>query len=94
MQAGLICDFIATRWGHEALATMLDAFGRRRSTAEALEEAIGLEPAAFDAAFLEHVNAVHGELVESLDEYRSEVAQLGGRARPRTGSASRRSPAT
>jgi len=77
MQAGLVCDFIAGRWGHEALATMLAAFGRRASTAEALEEAIGLAPEAFDADFAAHLETLYGDLVGSLDEYRSEVAQLG-----------------
>jgi len=77
MQAGLVCDFIADRWGHAALRTMLEAFARRESTAAALEGAIGLAPAAFDTLFAEHVQTRYGELVDGLDEYRGEVRQLG-----------------
>ena len=77
MQAGLICDFIAQRWGHEALVTMLQAFARQASTAEALEEAIELAPDAFDAAFREHVDTRHGDIVAGLEDYRSGLRQLG-----------------
>ena len=77
MQAGLVCDVIAQRWGHGALREMLGAFARRASTAEALEEAIGLAPEAFDAVFAEHVDTLYGDLVEGFDEYRNEARQLG-----------------
>ena len=76
MQAGLVCDFIARRWGHAALVTMLDAFGRRESTATALEASIGLAPEEFDLAFRENVDTLYGEVVAGLEDYKSGLRQL------------------
>ena len=77
MQAGLICDFIAGRWGHEALVSMLKDFAERESTAAALEAATGLAPAAFDAEFAAHLDEGYGEIVAGLEDYQSGVRQLG-----------------
>jgi len=77
MQAGLICEFIAQRWGHEALVTMLHAFADVTDTADALDQAIGLDAEAFDAAFNEWLGRRYGDLLESLDVYASLVRQLG-----------------
>ena len=76
MQAGLVCDFIAGRWGHEALLAMLKGFAGRESTATALEAATGLSPADFDVEFAAHVQDVHGEILSGLEEYQSGLRQL------------------
>ena len=76
MQAGLICDFISRRWGHEALQSMLKAFAAGESTSEALEGAIGLEVAAFDAQFADNLQTLFGDLLDTLDDYAAEVRQL------------------
>lgn len=75
MQAGLICDFIASRWGHEALVTMLKAFARRAPTEIALVRATDLAPGDFDAAFAEWLDAEWGEVVAGLDDYTQLVRQ-------------------
>ncbi len=76
MQAGLICDFIATRWGHGALVTMLKGFADGDSTQEALLAAIGDSSESFDAQFNDHLNTKMGDLLDSLDDYRAEVQQM------------------
>ncbi len=76
MQAGLICDFISARWGHQALVSMLKSFADGDSTEEALQEAIGLDADGFDMAFRESMQAQYGELSASLDSYRVAVQQL------------------
>ena len=76
MQAGLICDFIATRWGHEALVAMLDAFAGITDTADALQRAIGIGPAAFDAEFADWLRQRYGELLDTLDMYASLTRQM------------------
>ena len=76
MQAGLVCDFIAGRWGQGALRDMLDAFGRGVSTAGALRLATDLAPTEFDDAFSAWLDESHGELVAGLDDYRSGERQL------------------
>lgn len=76
MQAGLICDFIAKRWGHDALVTMLKAFAEGESTAAALRKAINTDSAAFDRQFEQYLDAQYGDLLKSLDDYTMEARQL------------------
>ncbi|MBX2881037.1 MAG: tetratricopeptide repeat protein [Granulosicoccus sp.] len=76
MQAGLICDFIADRWGHEALVTMLKAFAQNKTTSEALKEAIGDDGDTFDEQFMIHLQEQWGELLSTLDEYSAVIRQL------------------
>jgi len=77
MQAGLICDFIAERWGHEALVTMLQTFAGINDTNTALRRGTGLDAAAFDEAFAEWLVQRYGDLLDSLEIYASLVRQLG-----------------
>lgn len=73
MQAGLICDYISERWGHQALVTMLKAFSLGLPTATALKTAIAMEPADFDREFNEHVRTKFGNILENLNHW----GQLG-----------------
>ncbi len=76
MQAGLTSDFIAKRWGHEALVSMLKTFAKKQNTATALREAIDLEPQAFDTLFLEYLDQQYGSLLSTLEEYSAVEQQL------------------
>ncbi|MFK8079315.1 MAG: tetratricopeptide repeat protein [Granulosicoccus sp.] len=76
MQAGLVCDFIASRWGHEALVEMLRQFGNRASTTDALRAALGDEHLTFDAQFAEHLQAQWGSILDTLDEYSAVTREL------------------
>ncbi|ASJ74746.1 peptidase MA family metallohydrolase [Granulosicoccus antarcticus] len=76
MQAGLVCDFIAQRWGHASLVSMLKGFAQGQDTGEALSEAIGLDSKAFDALFEEYLMVRFGDLLDTLDDYLAEVRQL------------------
>lgn len=76
MQAGLICDFIASRWGHQALVTMLKAFSIGADTPQALSAAIGEDSESFDEQFLDHLSTLYGDLISTLDDYTAEVRQL------------------
>lgn len=68
-QAGMICDFISKKWGHDALVVMLQRFGQGDSTSEALTEAIGMDGPAFDVLFNAHVEEQYGAMSRLLDEY-------------------------
>ena len=46
MQAGLICEYIAGRFGQEALARMLEEFRDGKDTAQAIQAALGISPGA------------------------------------------------
>ncbi len=76
MQAGLVCDFIASRWGHEALVVMLKAFAAGANTPGALRAALGDEHETFDEAFTEHLQNQWGSLLDTLDEYSTASRQL------------------
>ncbi len=76
MQAGLVCDFIASRWGHDALTRMLKAFSRRASTSTALEYATGIDADAFDTAFADWLDTRWGDVVAGLDDYRQLTEQV------------------
>lgn len=76
MQAGLVCDYIAQRWGHTALVTMLNAFAERKTTSEALELAIGKDSLEFNDSFAEHLQQRWGSILETLDEYTAVARQL------------------
>ena len=76
MQAGLICDFIASQWGHEALVSMLKSFAAKEDNATAIKQAIGLEAAAFDELFFEHLQSKFGAVLESLDDLMLAQQQL------------------
>ncbi len=75
-QAGLICDYISSRWGHDALVTMLKRFGEGDSTSEALMAGIGINGESFDIEFNQHVASRFGQLSRSLDDYQVANRQL------------------
>ena len=77
MQAGLICDFIAQRFGHDALVTLLKAFAAGQTTRAALLHAIQLDGPAFDQIFGAYLNSQYGDLTHAIDDYRIADRQLG-----------------
>lgn len=50
-QASLVCEFIDETFGFSALLKLLHQYRQDASTPEALKQALGLSPPAFDAAF-------------------------------------------
>lgn len=76
MQAGLICDFIASQWGHGALVVMLKAFADKQDTAAALLAAVDMDTQTFDQLFLDHLDSRYGVVLESLEELRAAGQQL------------------
>ncbi|MCS7315107.1 MAG: tetratricopeptide repeat protein [Bryobacterales bacterium] len=51
-QAGKLCEFMAREWGFQTLLRMLDAFGARQQTPQAIRQTLGLAPEELDARFL------------------------------------------
>ena len=75
-QAGRICDFIQERWGHERLLKMVQLFAAPTSTSAVIRQALGLEPAAFDAQFQAWLYRDVGSIVANLEEWRSRQLNL------------------
>jgi tetratricopeptide (TPR) repeat protein len=76
MQAGLICEYIAGRFGQEALERMLDEFGNGKDTAQAIETALGISPGRFDENFAGYVDMQLGAVLTQLDAWREKQGEL------------------
>jgi hypothetical protein len=76
MQAGLICEYIAGRFGQEALERMLAEFGNGKDTAEAIQTALGISPGQFDENFAGYVDAQLGAVLTQLDAWREKQGEL------------------
>lgn len=68
-QAGLLCDFIASRFGHDALKSLVKSFATNAPLETALQTAVGLDSEALDKIFLEFLESRYGELARSLEDY-------------------------
>ena len=75
-QAGLICDFISNRWGHQALVTMLKAFAEGDDTEAAIEKAIDMSSQQFDVEFAAFIDGRWGALASSLNDYQIAERQM------------------
>jgi tetratricopeptide (TPR) repeat protein len=76
MQAGLVCEYIAGRFGQEALARMLDEFGNGKDTAQAIQSALGISPGQFDENFAAYVDTELGTVVGNLEQWQEKQAEL------------------
>ena len=69
-QSGLVCRFIAGKWGFSKLVELLDGFGQGKSTADNMASVIGIPSAEFDQQFAAYVKDRYGSLVEKIPEWR------------------------
>ena len=68
-QAGLLCDFIAANFGHEALVSLVKSFAKNTALADAIQSATGMSPTELDETFLQFLDVRYGELARGLDDY-------------------------
>ncbi len=71
MQAGLICEYIAERWGQAGLQQMLALFGEGVDTAEAVQRALGVPAEQFDEEFAAYIEAELGSTIANLESWQS-----------------------
>jgi len=76
MQAGLICEYIAGRFGQEGLARMLDQFRDGKDTAQAIQGALGISASDFDEGFAGYVDSQLGSVVAQLDVWQEKQKDL------------------
>ena len=69
-QAGLVCRFIAEKWGFSKLVELLDGFGEGRSTADNIAAVVEISSEEFDEQFAAYVKDRYGELLEKFPEWR------------------------
>jgi hypothetical protein len=76
MQGGLICEYIAGRFGQEALERMLDEFRNGKDTAQAIQGALGISPGQFDENFAAYVDMQFGTLLPQLEAWQEKQGEL------------------
>ena len=75
-QAGRICDYIKSRWGDDKLLDMVRSFAGHETTAEAIQQDLGMAPEAFDRQFLDWLNQDIGKTAAKFDEWRKRWKDL------------------
>jgi cellulose synthase operon protein C len=69
MQAGLVCQYIAGRFGQKALEGMLDLYAEGKDTAAAIQGALGISPAQFDTDFEKYVEGELGKVAAEFEPW-------------------------
>ena len=57
-QASMVCELIERDWGFDAILGLLDGYQRGLSTAEALEDVLGIDADGFDEAFNDYIDEI------------------------------------
>ena len=69
-EAGKICDFIAKKWGDDAILGMVHSYAARKTTAEAINENLHVSPEAFDKEFSAWLDGQTSRTVQHFDEWK------------------------
>ncbi len=72
-EAGKICDYIAQKWGDDAILGMIHSYADRKTTAEAIEDNLHVTPAAFDKDFAGWLNAQVANTVSHFDDWKRDA---------------------
>ncbi len=72
-EAGQICDYIAQKWGNDALLGMIHSYAARKTTADAIQDNLHETAAAFDKDFSAWLDQKTGNTVRHFDEWRQGV---------------------
>ncbi len=75
-EAGQICDYIAEKYGNDAILGMIHSYAARKTTADAIRDNLHLEPAAFDKEFMAWLDAKTGSTVKNFDAWRKGMKEL------------------
>lgn len=73
MQAGLICDFIAQQWGHDALQNLLRQFATGADTKSAIRTVLKMETTAFDESFRKSLNTQYARVMDKLELFQEKL---------------------
>ncbi len=70
-EAGKICDFIAKKWGDDAILGMVHSYAAHKTTAQAIEENLRISPEAFDKEFSAWLDSQTSRTVQHFDEWKN-----------------------
>jgi cellulose synthase operon protein C len=72
-EAGKMCDYIAQRWGNDALLGMIHSYADRKTTADAIQDNLHESAAAFDKDFQGWLNQKTGSTVQHFEDWKRGV---------------------
>ncbi len=75
-QAGNICDFVKAKWGEEKLLEMVHSYAKSKTTAQVVQENLGLTLEEFDKQYLAWVDKRYGTEAAHFDEWREKLKML------------------
>jgi len=77
-QAGTILDYIAEKWGDDAVLGMVHSFAARKSTPEAIEANLHVSSEEFDKQYAVWLDTRVGATVANFDKWREQLKALVG----------------
>ena len=80
-QAGRICDYIQNRWGADKLLEMVHSFGKVETTANVIQQDLGMTAADFDKQFLSWLDGDVGKTATNLDQWHESLKALAESAK-------------
>jgi tetratricopeptide (TPR) repeat protein len=80
-QAGRICDYIQSRWGADKLLDMVHSFAKVETTADVIQQDLGLTPDEFDRQFLVWLDNDVGKTAANFDKWRAGLKELAALAK-------------
>ena len=75
-QGGSICDFVKSKWGEEKLLDMVHSYAKLMTTAQVVQQDLGLTPEDFDKQYLAWVDKKYGAEAAHFDEWRGKLKAL------------------
>jgi len=75
-QGGSICDFVKTKWGEEKLLDMAHSYAKSQSTAQVVQQDLGLTLDEFDKEYLAWIDKKYGAEAGHFDEWREKLKTL------------------
>jgi cellulose synthase operon protein C len=75
-QGGSICDFVKSKWGEEKLLEMVHSYAKLLTTAQVVQQDLGLTPEEFDKQYLEWIDKKYGAEAAHFDEWRGKLKAL------------------
>jgi tetratricopeptide (TPR) repeat protein len=75
-QAGKMLDFIAQKWGDDAIVGMVHSYGAKKTTAQAITDNLHVTPEAFDQQFAAWLDQQTASTVRHFDEWKKGMKQM------------------
>jgi tetratricopeptide (TPR) repeat protein len=79
-QAGRICDYIQDRWGADKLLAMAHSFATVQTTADVIQQNLGISATDFDKQFLAWLDGDVGKTAANFDQWRKDLKDLAAAA--------------